>query len=87
MKKIVLALAVVLCLMSAQASACDGHFESRSQTICVCCGHYERYWDGCRWVSYYTPPRYETRIIQVWIPERHGGGTFDIKVNWNWRTW
>lgn len=78
---------VFLMTMLGSASACDGHFETREQTICICEGHYERFWDGRCWVSYYAPPRYESRLVQIWIPERHGGGSLNFKINWNWRTW
>ncbi len=82
---------VMLLSMSACAPAMaydgDGRFETREQVICVCSGRYERFWDGRGWASYYTPPRYERQLIQVWIPARHGGGSLDFKINWNWRTW
>jgi len=55
--------------------------------VLVCPPHYERFWNGYEYVNQYIPARYEQRLVQVWIPERHGGGTFDLNLKWKWHTW
>lgn len=69
------------CGTAAQATACDGHYEVRYQTVLVCCGHYESRWvyaplyscgrcirEGY-WANYYVPPQYGTRAVQVWVAD------------------
>lgn len=63
------------------ASACEGHFETRYQTVLVYVGHYESRWvyaplyncgrlirEGY-WVNVYVPPQYATRAVQVWVAD------------------
>ncbi len=88
MKKLTLALMLACAMIASRtAMAGDGHFETRYQTVLICGGHYEQVYIGEVYVMQYVPPRYERRLVQVWIPERRGGGTFDLKLNWNWHTW
>ncbi len=103
MKKILAMILFALLLVSTPTRAddgypCGGHFETRYKTVLVCAPRYERVWvepiynDGILvqvgyWRDVMVPGRYEKRLVQVWIPERHGGGTFNLGVTWNWKSW
>lgn len=77
----------VLLLFMGTASACDGHFETRWQSVQVYGPHYENVLLYGRVVSVLVPARYERQLVQVWIPDRRGGGSFNLGVTWNWHTW
>lgn len=79
-------LMILILLLCGSASACDGHFENQVRNVQVCGAHYERVWLGY-WATVYVPCRYERQVVQVWIPERRGGGSFNLGVTWNWHTW
>ncbi len=85
---------LVLLFAIPSVSACDGRFETRWQNVLVCGAHYQRVWIsepytpvGGYWSEVYVPARYERRLVQVWIPERKGGGSFNLGITWNWHTW
>ncbi len=102
MKKIFASIALVILFLSSPASACDGdggHFETRCRTILLAPAHYERVWyeplyspEGYLvrngyWGTVYVTALYQRQQVQVWVPERRGGGEFNLGIKWNWHTW
>ncbi len=92
--KYLLAILFLATLYGAPATASDGHYEIRYQTVVVCPGRYERVWMPASyfcgrlvrhpyWAEHYVPPRYTQRPVQVWVPEIRGSGG----VSWQWRLW
>lgn len=72
---------VLGCGSTTSASACDGHYEVRYQTVLVYAGHYESRWvyaplyscgrivrEGY-YARVYSPPQYATRAVQVWVAD------------------
>ncbi len=87
MKQLFLIFAFLFAFSAVPVLAGDGRFETRWQNVLVRESYYERVWIDGYWRDVYVPARYERKIVQVWIPERKGGGSFNIGITWNWRTW
>lgn len=97
----IVVLVALLCSPVSAEDGCEtpqGRFETRYQTVLVCAPRCERVWvdpiyQGQRilqvgyWRDVVIPAVYERRLVQVWIPERNRHGSFDLHINWNWRTW
>lgn len=73
---------VLGCGASSTASACEGHYETRLQTVLIYAGHYESRWVSAPlynrygqcvrqgyYVNVYVPPQYGTRAVQVWVAD------------------
>jgi hypothetical protein len=61
------------------AQACEGHYETRYETVLVSDGHYESRWVGpvragygyiaAHYESSWVPPRYATRQVSVFVSD------------------